>query len=1433
MVEVAVKEASGLPDDCMLSIRVGTMRRQAAVDALRTFKLVFPAETASIQRRVFRPGGLGIAADWTTGVVKGIWKGGQGDRLGVKRGWQFDTIEGELFSVKLLDARSASNEDYSVGFKAVLSLTDFKVDAIVPLGSAALSISPGRDLYPVQFKDVKRQVGDLVMVVLHLKSVQLANGSQMEVSLTDSHGVPEGSLLSIRSGTIQRQAPVDTGMFKIVFPAGHTDFKIDIFSLLGSAKVEFSADITNYPLDFPPRKPESCCGGPAIPVRVVLSIHDPMAVSPRTAISPRTPHTHRTALRMAGQAAVATLPMTQSQPLLKAKLGTTSTPALVANHHMAHTTGNLIAARPVSAQTWSQPQQATAQKVGETCSYMDECEIDVWVAGVLEDLVREQPSNPWEYIDSKLAEKRSPKSEIADLANLTVCPDEQIVGRVWVPDHCWRGVTLEQLLVFFAESAGDIILDDSEEIPFCPASLTPRCLATKLARLCARHCAASPTNLANLKSAIRNRSAFGGGATARLSPSGVSAGGPNTMLSPNMHAADELLLRPLTEEHRVSVAELWNPRGRLVQHFVSHSWSEDFGDFVQGVYRFALHAAADEVAVATREGTHDRARSFSFYIGALARTRWSSNDAACDGAWFWHASEVIGASSTKSMLLSLDQYCAVLQRAWCHMELYFMYELEKPLALNTPYGILPELNLQSKAVQSWLAYLLGTLSDIDVSMAIATEPADLQRLLRSIFVDSGGVRGTGVADGFTGADAVNKIVRCMMSEKVLPLIAATVTSAAAPAAPDGEVVGFATRPYETPADEFIAGFVAELVAERGDASSVCDIERGDAVSSGQSRCDIERGDAEQSWEELLSDPLLQCSQDHNENDDDSTQVFESLGCIGAGSIAAELACSDLSVRASALQRASELSKSLRGQAAPLAPALGACLLRAEDSDFCDGVLKVLSSIGASSLRRFRGLFPDAFNVSPLLLQAPQGSRQCSRGHKISFIEAWCGGTCDLCSKRVAKSDPIGQCTLCSPEWWICATCLNAEATGVGKRIEYWCGESTWTATIVDHDPSKQMTHLLSNVRHSNGTRYPEEWLRLNTAEMTWSDSFGHSGGGFKYLDEMKAKLVVCSVNGGNYEDDILECLVAILPEALYEISIALRSNIRLTDIGLGYLGNCLPQGLRELRLDLRCNSSFTDRGLCQLAATLPPCLAIFLLDLRGSEKLTDVGIAALGDGLPRSIAELRICLFGCRSITDGGLARLAWGLPAQMTALVLDFASPGNGAFSDTGLTHLAAVLPQELSEFGIRVFGDRNFTDIGLEAVAASLSSKTGLRNLALEFYSNQIFTDRGLCALADALLAGLSQLTLDFHCNGRFSDLSLERLALVMPTGLTKLSLDFLCNVHFSEAALAKLAHSLPMKLEAFLLAYNLNAKSCVAKLKQRYRVPPDATSSLHMQS
>merc|ERR1712226_1055109 len=64
----------------------------------------------------FKPGELGIKADWQTGLITNVEPGKQADRFGVKVGWAMCRLGDRQYTEERFDALLAGNQSYSVTF---------------------------------------------------------------------------------------------------------------------------------------------------------------------------------------------------------------------------------------------------------------------------------------------------------------------------------------------------------------------------------------------------------------------------------------------------------------------------------------------------------------------------------------------------------------------------------------------------------------------------------------------------------------------------------------------------------------------------------------------------------------------------------------------------------------------------------------------------------------------------------------------------------------------------------------------------------------------------------------------------------------------------------------------------------------------------------------------------------------------------------------------------------------------------------------------------------------------------------------------------------------------------------------------------------------------------------------------------------------------
>ena len=143
-----------------------------------------------------------------------------------------------------------------------------------------------------------------------------------------------------------------------------------------------------------------------------------------------------------------------------------------------------------------------------------------------------------------------------------------------------------------------------------------------------------------------------------------------------------------------------NPGGREIEHFVSHAWIENFGEFVQSTYRYAL--AINGGSGLSPEEVRERAMDTAFYICAFANNQWNLKaelGGSVEQSPFY---KVLMAKSTKRVMMNVDQDVATLDRAWCAFEFYLTHKLGKAFFINTKEGPIQLLDKPSRAAEAWV-----------------------------------------------------------------------------------------------------------------------------------------------------------------------------------------------------------------------------------------------------------------------------------------------------------------------------------------------------------------------------------------------------------------------------------------------------------------------------------------------------------------------------------------------------------------------------------------------------------------------------------------------------------------------------------------------------------------------------------------------------------
>ena len=162
----------------------------------------------------------------------------------------------------------------------------------------------------------------------------------MQVSLLDVQGLPPGCIISVRSGTTRCQAPADPEKLRLCFPKGVKDpFKVDLLAPLGSAVINYQPGANAYPIQVPVN---GAIGSVTLAVR---EMEKPKQVD-LNAIS--------------------------SMEYTKDEKGRPATPATASRRHRL----------ALQART-----------------YLDDHQLLMFVQSLLQGLIKDRPTDPWEYIN--------------------------------------------------------------------------------------------------------------------------------------------------------------------------------------------------------------------------------------------------------------------------------------------------------------------------------------------------------------------------------------------------------------------------------------------------------------------------------------------------------------------------------------------------------------------------------------------------------------------------------------------------------------------------------------------------------------------------------------------------------------------------------------------------------------------------------------------------------------------------------------------------------------------------------------------------------------------------------------------------------------------------------------------------------------------------
>eukprot|EP00971_Amphidinium_carterae_P191222 3794738-Amphidinium_carterae.1 len=170
-------------------------------------------------------------------------------------------------------------------------------------------------------------------------------------------------------------------------------------------------------------------------------------------------------------------------------------------------------------------------------------------------------------------------------------------------------------------------------------------------------------------------------------------------LRTDLYAVNELIIKPTTawpgcDPPGVSMSEHWHEGGLAVVYFISHFWGEDFGEFVQSLFRFALLEVNDPNL--TKKAIIQKAKQLQLYICAFSNNQHNIEEELSGDIRQSPFYVALTSPTTTKVVLNLDTQIAALQRAWCAFEFSLTVMEKKDFVLNTYIGPLNRLPLESQ-----------------------------------------------------------------------------------------------------------------------------------------------------------------------------------------------------------------------------------------------------------------------------------------------------------------------------------------------------------------------------------------------------------------------------------------------------------------------------------------------------------------------------------------------------------------------------------------------------------------------------------------------------------------------------------------------------------------------------------------------------------------
>lgn len=181
----------------------------------------------------------------------------------------------------------------------------------------------------------------------------------------------------------------------------------------------------------------------------------------------------------------------------------------------------------------------------------------------------------------------------------------------------------------------------------------------------------------------------------------------------NMHNINqEVILKLIPKSDSCSWVEIVTATVQKPQVFVSHNWSEPFRDFMKSIELYHFSSGI---------GVHD-----TFFICTFANNQWlvDLGDTLKESPFY---KALLGA---EGVVLMLDKMGTALARIWCVFEMKATLDIEKPLIVATPLGVISDKAIQASSMHS--SQVVEVLKSVDVAQAQATNPVDQRQIMNSI-----------------------------------------------------------------------------------------------------------------------------------------------------------------------------------------------------------------------------------------------------------------------------------------------------------------------------------------------------------------------------------------------------------------------------------------------------------------------------------------------------------------------------------------------------------------------------------------------------------------------------------------------------------------------------------------------------------------------------